>query len=111
MFKLVTPFRMIIAGSSGSGKSSLVSTIVEDQNRIMTTPLDAIVYCAKYETSIPMAIREHKLLTFHQGVPTEEMTRNDENKNLLFILDDLLETAFSSEVFIKKFINYLNLFH
>lgn len=98
MFKLNTPFRMIIAGSSGVGKSSLLSDIIENQAKLFSTPVDAIIYCAKYATSVPPAVRNNRLVTFHAGVPTEDMVKNEENKNLLFCLDDLLESAFSSEV-------------
>lgn len=98
MFKFATPFRMLIAGSSGSGKSTLVGDIINNHEKLFTIPMDKIVYCAKYETSIPIALRDNPLLFFHEGIPTEEMIRNDERKYVLFVLDDLLEIAFSSDI-------------
>lgn len=103
MFKLNTPFRMIIAGSSGSGKSTLTCQIIENQKNLFSSPVEKVIYCAKYETSVPACIRNSELVSFHEGVPTEEMIRNDENRNILFVLDDLLETAFSSEVVSNMF--------
>lgn len=94
---------MIIAGSSGSGKSTLLSDIILNQKKLLSEPADEIIYCAKFETSIPPPLRGLDTVTFNEGVPTEQMTRNDENKNLLFCLDDLLDTAFSSEVVSNMF--------
>ena len=40
---LETPFRLIVAGPSGAGKTELVKKIVD--NEFYTTRLDKILYC------------------------------------------------------------------
>lgn len=102
-FKLHHPFHLIIAGSSGVGKTTLLGDIISKRNKSIDAKIDKIIYCAKYETSIPKSIRNESILSFHEGVPTEEMIRNDANENVLFCLDDLLEVAFSSEIVSNMF--------
>lgn len=98
MLQLNCPLRMMVAGSSGCGKSILVSKIIQHRDSLLSAKVDKVIYCAKYNTSIPEVIRNDEILTFHPGVPSEEMTRNDSNQHILFVLDDLLDTAFSSGV-------------
>lgn len=101
MFKFKVPFRMIMAGSSGSGKSSLLCEILNNKETIFDKKIDKIIYCAKYRTSVPPKLRN--TITFHEGIPTDDMIQNDVGENILFCLDDLLESAFSSEIVSRIF--------
>jgi len=94
---------MIIAGSSGSGKSVLLSEILLNRNELIDRKIDKIVYCAKYETSIPVSLRSDKSIIYHEGLPTDEMIQNEANENILLCLDDLLESAFSSDIVSRIF--------
>lgn len=98
MFKFKWPFRIIISGSSGSGKSVLLGEILKEREKIIDQKIDRIVYCAKFKTSVPVLLRDDKNIIFHEGLPTEEMIENDSGEKVLFCLDDLLETAFSSDI-------------
>lgn len=98
MFKLKFPFRMILAGSSGSGKSCLLADIIINRHVLIDKKIDRIIYCAKYATSMPKVLRNNNLIQFHEGLPDEEMVKNEDKKNVLICLDDLLETAFSSDL-------------
>lgn len=97
MIQLSFPFRILIVGASNTGKSTLLADIVLNRDKIINKKIDKIWYCAKYQTSIPAALKTDPLVKFHQGVPSDEICENSEGKNVLIILDDLLETAFQSD--------------
>lgn len=100
LFQLEWPFRLILSGASSCGKSTLLGQIILNRKDIIDQHVDKIIYCAKYQTSIPQSIRDDVTipLVFHEGVPTEELIRNENNENVLICLDDLLECAFKSGV-------------
>lgn len=43
-------------------------------------------------------IRDDSILTFHEGLPSDDILENPQNDNLCLVLDDLLETAFRSDL-------------
>lgn len=101
VIQLETPLRMIIAGSSGVGKSHFTAQLILNRHRLFKRAIDGVVYCAKFRTSIPtslQALEQAGFLVFHEGTPTDEMLQNATGENKLFIIDDLLETAMRSEV-------------
>lgn len=99
LIPLEYPFRMLISGSSGSGKSHLVGKIILNRHRLFKTQIDGVIYCSKFKTSIPESLRhlEGSFLHFHAGCPTEEL-ENVEGENKIIIVDDLLEQAMRSEI-------------
>lgn len=103
MFKFKIPIRLIIAGSSGSGKSSLLSEILSERDKYFDKEIHKIIYCAKYRTSIPHKLQNDKSIIFHEGVPTNEMIENEGGDHILFCLDDLLESAFASDIVSQMF--------
>lgn len=103
MIHLTLPCRMMIAGPSGCGKSTFVSELILNRNHIFSQQLDRIIYCAKFKTSIPESLREESIITFHEGCPSEEMLENSDGFNVFFIIDDLLESAFSSTIISQLF--------
>lgn len=100
LIPLEYPFRMIIAGSSGSGKSYFTSQLILNRERLFKTHIDGVIYCSKFKTSIPEPLRqlEGSFLTFHAGCPTEEQLENVEGDNKIIVIDDLLEQAMRSEI-------------
>jgi len=97
IIKLEVPLRMLVVGSSGCGKSTLVAKLISERDKYFEKPFKKIIYCAKYETSVPALIKNDHILNFHAGCPTEEMLDNSEKEQILFILDDLLESCFASD--------------
>lgn len=98
LFQLHFPFRLICSGSSGVGKSTLIAQILKQRKDIIDQPIHKIIYCAKFETSISPLIKNDKNISFNEGLPSEELVRNEENLNLLFVVDDLFDAAYNSPV-------------
>jgi hypothetical protein len=103
MFPIIFPCRIICAGSSGAGKSSLIGRILERRSTMISQKLNKIIYCSKYITSMPKPLMNDKIVTFHEGLPTEDEINQEDDKNVLFVIDDLADTAFSSEAVCNLF--------
>lgn len=91
------PFRILVVGCSGSGKSTLVAELIRRRDEFFDTPFQKIFYCAKYSTSVPEIIKDDPILKFHEGIPSDEIIENSDQTHILLVLDDLLESAFSSD--------------
>lgn len=103
VIQLEFPFRMLIAGPSASGKSYFVAELIRERAKMISKPIEHIVYCAKFRTSIPENMEMDESFTFHQGLPNDEMFENRDLGNVLYILDDLLDVAFKSEIVSNMF--------
>lgn len=103
MIKFPLNLRMLITGSSGSGKSFFVANLLSMRDRMINDRIDRIIYCAKFHTSIPEKLRNDEILEFHQGCPTEEMLENVNQEKIIYVLDDLLESAFKSKTVSEMF--------
>jgi Tfp pilus assembly pilus retraction ATPase PilT len=103
MIKLRFPFRLILTGSSGSGKSTLLGEIISLRNVLFDKKIDKIVYCVKFESSIPKILRDDKSILFQSGLPSEEQIANEANEKVLYCFDDLAELALSSELISNLF--------
>lgn len=107
-FTLSTPIRLLCVGASGCGKSTFITNLVLNRAEIFDAPIDKVLYCAAYETSLPDALKRDKIVEFHQGTPTEEVFEAIESTDgklghTLIICDDLLETVFQSDTVSKLF--------
>lgn len=103
MFKFRLPLRCILFGNSGSGKSHMLSEIISRRDELIDGKIDKIIYCAKYDTSMPLQLRNDPILQFHENLPSEEIIRNESGKNVLIVLEDLLESAFASTIVSELF--------
>lgn len=70
---------------------------------MISKPIDRVVYCAKFRTSIPSNIDIDDSFSFHEGIPTDEMFLNEGMQNVLYVLDDLLDIAFKSDIVSNMF--------
>ena len=93
------PFRMIIAGSSGSGKTELVKEMIS--KNYFGKRFREIHYCyPEYLTAIPAEFEEH--VQYHAGLLSMSYIKDIEDESLIIIDDLMLETA-ASEVIGKLF--------
>ena len=83
---LTTPFRLLVAGGSGSGKTEFVKNLVN--KRFYSEPINNIVYCyPDYLTEIPT---EFDLpVQYYAGLPDTAFMASLPNDSLL-ILDDMM---------------------
>jgi GTPase SAR1 family protein len=100
MIKFEHPFTLILAGPTGSGKSTFVIRLLQNLASVCTEQKFAggIIWCYSEKTAIPtqQLAALHKKITYHEGVPVN--FENAEGKPTLIILDDLLHTAYSNQV-------------
>ena len=97
--KLEKPFRLIVGGGSGSGKTEFVKRLVNENH--FSSPFDKLVYCyPDYLGDCPTEfdqIVEYQPglcdLTYFAGLP----------KNSLVILDDMMSECGNSDVIMKLF--------
>lgn len=98
MFRFKLPFRMIISGSSGVGKSTRLANIIKNRDQIIDGKLEKVIYCAKFLSSMPESIHSEEIVSFYPDLQTSEMFQNADGKNLLIVIDDLMDSAMSSEI-------------
>lgn len=93
---LKTPFNLILAGPSGSGKSEWILKLLQNYDKMMYPVPNHVLYCyGIYNNNVPL-IEKMGFSTF-AGIP-----ENFDNypKPLLLILDDLGDTK-------KEYLNFL----
>lgn len=105
-FKISLPCRIIICGQSGTGKSTLVSKLLLNRQRLMGTEFERIIYCSKYKSSMPNELES--IAEFNEGLPSKELVRNEENQEIFFVLDDMISEVFSSEIINDLFLTGRN---
>ena len=90
---LQTPFRLIVAGPSGAGKTQLVKEIVD--NEFYSSPIDKIVYCYPgYLDEVPAEFEQ--TVTYHSGIPGKDYL-SALPKGTLLILDDMMVECCDNE--------------
>ena len=89
--KLQHPFTLIVAGPSSCGKSTFVIRLLECRDRLCDIVFENIVWCHS-ENNAPHQLKN---VTFIKGVPEFE---NPENVPTLIVLDDLMDSAYSTKV-------------
>ena len=97
--KLEKPFRLIVGGGSGSGKTEFVKKLV--QNDHFSSPFDKIIYCyPEYLTEIPAEFSQ--IVEHVPGLPNDNYFATLE-KNTLIILDDMMTECGNSTSIMKLF--------
>ena len=95
--KLQKPFRAIVAGGSGSGKSCFVQKLIEQNH--FNSDFDLIKYIyPDYLDDPPMDINTDQIIEYTAGLPTCNSLASID-RNTLVILDDLmLEVANCADI-------------
>ena len=86
--KLKAPFCAVIAGQSGSGKTSLLIKLIEQRVQLVEPPPKAVLYCyGHYNAAVPLL---QKLgISVSAGIPSEE-TLKALPRPALILLDYLM---------------------
>lgn len=92
------PFTCIVSGPTGSGKTSLVKSIIE-QKAISPKPKNILWL---YAADQPL-YKDLTNVKFYQGIPEDIEDRFDKNKTNLLIIDDLMTKCHSDERLTRLF--------
>jgi hypothetical protein len=87
--KLQHPFTLIVAGPSACGKSAFVIRLLECREQLCDIVYENIVWCHSENNAHHL-----KNVSFVKGVPE---FNNPENVPTLIVLDDLMDSIFSSK--------------
>ena len=97
--KLEKPFRLIIGGGSGCGKTTLLKEIVEKSH--FASPFDKKVYCyPDYLEEIPVDFDQ--IVEYHAGI-CDVKYFSSLPKNTLLLFDDMMTECGKSEEIMKLF--------
>ena len=97
--KLQKPFRLMVGGGSGSGKTTFVQQLVNSSH--FETPFDKIVYCyPEYLDEIPIELDQ--IVEYRQGT-CDLNYFSSLPKNTLVIYDDLMNECGNSNDVMKLF--------
>ncbi len=84
------PFTCIVAGPTGSGKSSWITKLISNAAKLVSPPIEKIIWC--YSEWQPLYDQYKGKIEFHEGVPTENELAPIHVRKLI-VIDDLTETA------------------
>lgn len=97
--KLEKPFRLIVGGGSGSGKTEFVKKLVNTNH--FSTPFDKIVYC--YPDYLDEVPTDFDQIVEYQAGLLDLQYFSKIPKNSLIILDDMMSECGQSDVIMKLF--------
>jgi len=91
--------RILVSGSSGCGKTSLLHQLLINRNGLFPHQFDNIVYCYGVKTETLKQLEEHfkDRITLCEGVPENLLELCTKGKHNICVLDDLDEESFSSQ--------------
>lgn len=114
--KIITPSKIIIAGPSMVGKSTLISKFIQYREQMFTNRFYRIIFCGPQEESMVAGKTKTYYnnlkemcpdIEFVKGIPkTEDLNIVEDNMHKLLLIDDLGADAYNSdeiyEIFCRK---------
>ena len=103
--RIKTPFRMILAGPSMSGKTTLIRRLLVHGETMFDRQFVKILWCyGQYQQETFGRIkRDAPNVEFHEGLPEDIRTHFDTSHPNLLVLDDLMSDAAKDERVTKLF--------
>lgn len=103
--RIKTPFRMILAGPSMSGKTTFIRKLLVNGESMFDRQFVKILWCyGQYQNDTFAKIKsEAPNVEFHEGLPDDIKTHFDTSHPNLLILDDLMADASKDERITKLF--------
>ena len=104
--QIKTPFRMILAGPSMSGKTTLIRKLLVNGEKMFDRQFVKILWCyGQFQNETFAKIKkEVPNVEFHEGLPENIQTQFNTSHPNLVILDDLMADASKDERIAKLFI-------
>ncbi len=102
--RLKLPFRMILAGGSGTGKSSYMSNFIRNLNQCVDRDQKFSSICIFYQILSPdlvILMNTVSGLELRQGIPTQEEINSltiEQGNNTLWVIEDALSEIRNSKL-------------
>ena len=103
--KITVPFRMNITGASGVGKSHFVVRLIENENYLLATPTDSIIYFYNELNPTIKKLENNPKVTLKKGFDYDLILDNQPTHHLLCVIDDHINSEIYhhlSELFAVK---------
>lgn len=97
----IHPFRLLLTGVSGCGKTTLLTEILERRNECISPPPERILFFVRFAHTVPEKLR--KDVEIHCGLPTKQHIANADQKRTIIVIDDLQNDAINSPEVISAF--------
>ena len=102
-----SPFTMLCAGSTSSGKTHFVKTFIENVDDIVSVPPQKILYCYGTYQKIFDLMERQLHVSFMQGIPSLAVLEDlSQHGPTLLILDDLMTEVYNSKDMLNLFTQY-----
>lgn len=105
LVKFQAPCRIMVCGASGSGKTYITKQLLEHADGMFSEPTKKLIVC--YDTWQPMFddMRAKLDITFHQGLPDEDLFNEWSNiiQHKILVIDDCLAEGADSPALMKMF--------
>lgn len=88
------PFSMIVAGPSCCGKTTFITLLVNNLNKLVSPSIEKIIWCNSEINAIPKNL-EFENIEYQSGLPDNFQNNNQCN---LIILDDLMLDAYGEKI-------------
>ena len=111
--KLILPFRGLISGSSGAGKTSFILRFLENRTEICQENFQKVIYCCSMYSEHNLTEKDKEVyqslrkavpyIEFYSTVPDLEELSENKSIHTLLILEDMIQEIVSSEKFSKLY--------
>ena len=96
--RLKLPVRVIIAGTSNSGKTTLIQQLLSKKNDYFDGEIGKIIFCCKFTKTVPEKIKE--ICEVNVGLPSSELIERlieSQEEHSIIVIDDLSSEACMSK--------------
>ena len=93
------PFRAILVGSSGSGKTDFCIKLIQNAKYMLTNVPDRIVYCySVIQPKLEQLAKDNPIVELHEGFSSDLYENHDPSQHLLLCVDDLMSADIFAEL-------------
>jgi hypothetical protein len=101
-YQIAWPFRMMLVGPSFSGKTTFIINLILNRNKIISKPVQKLIYCAPFESSVPIEVKS--FVEFRRSLPSIGDIIKAPNERVIIFIDDQQESACSSKEILDIFL-------
>ena len=98
-WKIQSPCRMMLVGSSGSGKTEFVLKALRNDKHVFSSPADRIIICyTVLQNKLTKFAEEDSRVVLHEGFDESLYIDNDPASHLYLVVDDCMSLDIYKEL-------------